>query len=120
MPTRMTWTILLSAVVVVSGLLFLLQADVEPGSPVILTVDHLVVAPPQSIAGIASIMPEQHVEVTATIEDVPIPGSPDFEMEGPVNRFEFPTTEDMRGKTVRIEARAADGQTRVTYVHVLN
>jgi hypothetical protein len=58
------------------------------------------------------------VTVNAYVDGHQIPGSPDMIMEGEENEFEFPITEDMRGKDIRIEAIDLDGYMTVRWVHV--
>ena len=117
LSTRTVGTLLATLVVVTGVLLYLEAADEGIPSPK-LSVGSTVVTPPYSIDGTASMNPEMIVEVTATIDGIEIDGSPDLIMDGPVNEFSFPVSDDMRGKTVTIVAQAADGTTAVVHVQV--
>ena len=74
-----------------------------------MTVASLHVSPPGMVTGVASMIPEGDVDVTATIDGVEIDGSPDEIMEGSVNEFGFQVTEEMRGKTIVLTATGPDG-----------
>ena len=113
-----TVSILLAAAIAVTGVLIYLQAAEVASNSLVLTVEKHVVLPPGMVNGIAGTLPANIVEVSATIDGEDIDGSPDDDMEGAVNRFSFPVTEEMRGKTILIVATGADGKVVTTYVQV--
>ena len=113
-----TLSILLAAAIAVTGVLLYLQAEGDSSSSLVLTLEQDVVNPPNELRGIAGMLPENIVDVNATIDGVDIDGSPDEDMDGPVNRFAFPVDETMRGKIIRIVATGADGKVVTKYVQV--
>ncbi len=113
-----TVSILLAAVIAVTGVLLYLQAAEPTSSSLVLTVEKDVVSPPDMAKGTAGILPEDIVVVTATVDGEEIDGSPDDDMEGPVNSFAFPVTEEMSGKTITIVATTVDGTVATSYVQV--
>lgn len=108
---------LVAAVALVGAFLFL-RAEERAGGNIQITVHEETVKAPGFIRGVASVHPEGTVEVTAELDGLHLEGSPDLEMEGPVNEFEFHVTEAMRGKVVTVTATAADGTTVKRVIHI--
>ncbi len=113
-----TLSILLAAAIAVTGVLLYLQAAEQTASSIVIAIEKDVVEPPGMASGIAGILPEDIVVVTAMIDGEDIDGSPDDDMEGPVNRFSFPVTEEMRGKVIQIVATTVSGKVVTRYVQV--
>ncbi len=111
-------SIALAAAAALVGVFFFLHAEEQVGGNIQITVASPAVNPPGFVTGVAGIDPEDMVEVTAEIDGVEISGSPDVRMEGAVNEFSFPVTEEMSGKDVIITATAPDGTQIRTKVHV--